>query len=521
MQNLPIGIQTFSRIIKDNCLYVDKTKQLLQLILTGCRYFFARPRRFGKSLTISTLASMFGGQYELFKGLACEEWVLQQKNIKAPIIRIDFSRFRTIKSAYDFNDAIVRNIKKIALNFDIEIGNETSCEDVLETLIEQLYNKQGDVVILIDEYDCQILENINDRDALNEIKGILRSFYRVMKGCDEYIRFVFITGISKFTKVGIFSAMNNLEDITLDSNYSDLVGYTQHEIETYFSFWIDKATNKFNITSNELLNNLNLYYDGFSFDGVTRVYNPFSILNFFKKNEFDDYWYKSGSSTFIVNWLKEHSIFEPEQYRHIEVARNFTDSQEIENADPKSFLFQSGYLTIEKIKDNNFILDYPNYEVRSAISRVYLENVYNLKQENYLPLSNKIWQAINNADLLQCIQYYNTALKSIPFDDFKKRDEYWYRSLFLMLLQGSGIIAHAEIHTYQGRSDLVIQLQEFIIVLEFKFALESDMVNKKIMLAEKQMKEKSYAACYANFNIQIISGIVVACDDLRQVVLCA
>ncbi len=209
---------------------------------------------------------------------------------------------------------------------------------------------------------------------------VLRSFYVVLKSCDEYLRFVFITGISKFSKMGVFSAMNNLFDISLSKDCADIVGYTQSELEDNFNEWINLAASKVNINSSELLKKLRDYYDGFCFDGKTHLYNPFSILNFFAMGEFGNYWYVSGSSTFIVNYMKSHSISDPDIYRHFTVSADFSDSYEIERAKPESFLYQSGYLTIEKWEGDQITLNYPNVEVYRSITRMYLEDIYRIER---------------------------------------------------------------------------------------------------------------------------------------------
>lgn len=265
-----------------------------------------------------------------------------------------------------------------------------------------------------------------------------------------------LTGISKFSKIGVFSALNNLEDISMDERYGDIVGYTQSELNNYFNEWIDNASERMNLTHEEFLKRLKDYYDGFSFDGVTRLYNPFSILQCLAKSKLGNYWYVSGSPTFIVKYMKKNAIQDPEEYRHFTVSADFSDTQEIEYAEPESFLYQSGYLTIEKWIDDEITLDYPNEEVRKSILRMYLDEIYRVKR--YMTLGSQIWEALSEGNLDEVAELYNTALAGVPYDDFPNRNKFWYRSLFLMLLRGAGIISYAEVHTYKGRADLVIQL---------------------------------------------------------------
>ena len=213
---------------------------------------------------------------------------------------------------------------------------------------------------IVDEYDSPILNYISDLKKAEEMREVLRSFYKVLKSCDQYLRFVMLTGISKFSKMGVFSAMNNLEDISMDRRYADIVDYTQQELEFFFNDRITDVSEQMNISREELFARLKDYYDGFSFDGSIKLYNPFSILQCLRKASLSNYWYESGSPSFIVKWMKDHQIQDPEDYRHIKVNVDFISAQEIEQADAPSFLYQTGYLTIERKEEQLLTLDYPN-----------------------------------------------------------------------------------------------------------------------------------------------------------------
>ena len=517
MQKLPIGIQNFEKLRRENYLYVDKTGKLLDLISRGEKYFLSRPRRFGKSLTLSTFESMFSGKHELFKGLAAEEWVKKQAADPRPVIRLDMSGLRAYATAEELNDALVKGLEDFAFLHDIQIPSEKTGSGALLKLILILYKKFGPVVVLIDEYDKPILDNLNDLEKAEEMRKVLRSFYVVLKSCDEYLRFVFITGISKFSKMGVFSAMNNLFDISLSKDCADIVGYTQSELEDNFNEWINLAASKVNINSSELLKKLRDYYDGFCFDGKTHLYNPFSILNFFAMGEFGNYWYVSGSSTFIVNYMKSHSISDPDIYRHFTVSADFSDSYEIERAKPESFLYQSGYLTIEKWEGDQITLNYPNVEVYRSITRMYLEDIYRV--ERYITLGSELWKALSSGDMPKAVELYNTALAGIPYEDFAKRDEYWYRSLLLMLLRGAGISALGEIHSCKGRADVLINFPKLSVVLEFKFAPKSSEVEKKMLEGEKQLEDREYTKSYNTEGRKVVAAVIVADDERRQAVI--
>ena len=514
LQTLPIGIQTFAHIRKDNMLYVDKSGRLLELIETGRRYFLSRPRRFGKSLTLSTLEAMFCGRCDLFSGLAAEQWVRKQADHPAPVLRFDMS---TIES---FNHEDVRlslkdKIKRRAEDFNIPIRSET-LGDMFIDLIRGIHKAYGHVVVLIDEYDKPILDNISDIRKANDIREVMRSFYSALKSSDEFLRFVFITGISKFSKAGIFSSMNNLLDISMTVNFGDIVGYSQQEFEESFRDWIDNTAKKMNLNHYQLVARLKDYYDGFSFDGFHKLYNPFSILNCLSTARFGNFWYISGSPTFIVRYMKNHSISDPDEYQHFEVSPDFADNHEIEYSTPESFLYQSGYLTIEKWEDDLITLNYPNEEVRKSISRIFLDDVYHVRR--YITLGNRLWEALQNGNISQAVELYNTAISAVPYDDFANRNEFWYRSLFIMLLRGAGIISYAEIHTHKGRCDLLIQFNDSIIVFEFKFASLSSEVEKMKLEGTTQMEDREYSKGYMNDGRQVISAVLVA-DDQKRILI--
>ena len=518
MRELPIGIQNFEMLRRDNLIYVDKTKRLLELIRNGRRYFLSRPRRFGKSLTLSTLEAMFSGRAELFRGLSAEKWVKEQAQSPAPVVSIDMSGFDEPKSGQELNEALRFELEDIAYDKGLKILYSTTCGRMLKELIRELYKRHGYVVVLIDEYDNPILDKIKSLDKAEEMREVLRSFYKVLKSCDKYLKFVFITGISKFSKVGVFSAMNNLEDVSMDEQYGDIVGYTQEELEGNFGDWIEDAARRMNICRSEMLENLRSYYDGFSFDGNVKLYNPFSIMQSLKKGELGNYWYESGSPSFIVEWMREHQIEEPEEYRHKIVKTDFVGSQEIERADPSSFLFQSGYLTIERKQGNVLTLDYPNREVLDSLSSMYLSLIYRV--EGYVLLGNEIWKALREGNISEMAKLYNTALFGIPYDDYlKNRNEYWYRSMFVMLLRGAGIVSYSEPHTSKGRADVVIQFKELIVVLEFKFAKSSSDVEDMKRKGLEQIYERGYSDSYDSEGRRIVLAVLVADDEERQIVI--
>ena len=491
MKNFPIGIQSFPLIRESGDIYVDKTAKLQNLIECGRRYFLSRPRRFGKSLTISTLEAMFHGRADLFAGLAAEKLVQEYEKHPHPVLSFDMSdidkHFGSVMTI--LND----KIDSIAENYAIDV-KRSSFGEKFSYILEQIYKRYGYIVILVDEYDKPVLDCIDDVEEANSVREELRSFYTVIKKCDKYIYFLMLTGISKFCKTGIFSAMNNLEDISLDTDYADLYGYTQQEIEQNFREHILYASERNRLSYTEFMYKLKEYYDGFCFDGNKKVYNPFSIMLCLKKCKFDNYWYESGSPMYIINYLKKHKITDIEIFNHCEVQKDFLSSYEIESASPECFLYQSGYLTLEKETETEYILKYPNHEIKDSITALYLENVYEITKP--VKVGSRLWSAFKNADLPLVVDIYNSALSSIPFEDFPDRDEYWYRSLFIMLLRGASILVHAEIHTNLGRTDIVIVFENTIFILEFKCADTPNLIDSVRNLGMKQIEEKNYAKPY-------------------------
>ena len=513
LQNLPIGIQHFETLRKNDYLYVDKTARLLQLIRTGAWYFLARPRRFGKSLTVSTLDAMFSGKADLFAGLAAEDWVREQARHPSPVLRLDMSTMtsdtpETLRQS--LNAALARRARRAGLQLEASLPG-----DRLQDLLLLLSEQHGPVVVLIDEYDKPILDHMDDLKHADSMRRVLRDFYAVLKGCNEYLRFVLLTGISRFTKTGVFSAMNNLRDISMMPKFGDIVGYTQAELESSFASWLDDAADKRQTTRAALLNRVRDYYDGFCFDGVTRVYNPFSVLNFCDTAEFFNFWYKSASPSFLVHYMKQHAIADPEDYRLLEVSEDFADAQEIERANPASFLFQAGYLTIVGWEEQALILDYPNREVLDSLSRMYLEHVYLVP--GFTPLGSRLWRALKDGNLDEALRLYNTALSGIPYQDFAEPvRESFYRALFLMLLRGAGVTAGGEICGSLGRSDVVALFSGRAVVLEFKLAPDTGAIPRLQEEGLKQIADKGYARPFDGAGRAVTAAVVVIDATTRQ-----
>ena len=376
-QPLPLSISTFWKIIKSGALYVDKTRYIYDLIKrTGGVYFLSRPRRFGKTLTVSTLDEIFQGNRELFQGL----WIYEESDYEwdtYPVIRLDFGK-TTVKSAHAMEKMLEYYLGQIATGYGLTLDGY-DYQTRFDNLIQQL-SQQNQVVILIDEYDKPILDNINDMDEAIRIRDTLKAFYGVIKAADPYIHFVFITGISKFTKVGIFSDLNNLIDITMYQRYSAMLGITQDELEEYFKDHLLSLAQQKNLSLEELLEQLRYRYNGFRFSANGEsVYNSYSTVLLFESQEFGNYWFESGTPSFLMNLIKERD-YSIEEWEELKVDALAFSTYDIRRLNIIPLLYQTGYLTIKEwqkdspFDDYIYTLSYPNYEVKSSF--LYLLNAY-------------------------------------------------------------------------------------------------------------------------------------------------
>ena len=509
--NLPIGIQTFEKLREGNCIYVDKTQYFVSLIKRNGIYFLARPRRFGKSLTVSTLDALFSGRKELFKGLYAEEF-LNRPDFKAhPVIRLDMSQVTTDSGI----DVIKQSIKQITLELadklEVEVPRDLPGSDMFRNVIANTYRKHKQkVVILIDEYDSPYVEFVNDPDMANEVRNVLRNYYVQIKANDEYVRFVFITGISKFARFGVFSVLNNTTDISLMPEYAEMCGYTEDEIRQYFPDYLDETAKKMEISTEELIERMRYYYNGFTFDydAQTRLYNPFSTLEFFSKKRFLNFWIDTGRSKMISDYMKDKHLT-IEQFRNFPVAEGFAQSPgDVDNTTPEGFLYQCGYLTLRKGTTNALSLDYPNTEVLNSMSALLTKNIVTDNSYNFF--QNILFDAIISKNAEKFVDILNRLLSCIPYDDFAGSakqavelsgnkltvQEWLYRSVIIAFFRGCGIVTFAEVHTNQGRSDVLISHQGHIWAIELKVAGKKESPAKKAKEAYTQIMEKNYASQY-------------------------
>jgi len=364
MQNLPIGIQTFNEIITNNYLYIDKTEVFAKLLNRGKYFFLSRPRRFGKSLLVSTLKEIFRGNKELFKNLYIYDeydW-----NEKYPVIHLSMSNLKGTENLTSVYESAYLMLETNAIENGISLKKYDNPAIMFSKLISEL-SKINKVVVLIDEYDKPIVDHLTQNDVCKRNINFLRDFYSVLKDYDEHIKFCLLTGVSKFSKVSVFSGLNNLYDITLDRNFSTICGITQEEIDKYFDDRLPAIANEYNITVNELKQKIKEWYNGYSWDGKNKLYNPFSILSFFSSFKFDNYWFSSGTPTFLIEKYRESKTV-IEDIKEFKIGSTFFDQSEIDIIDFRPLLFQTGYLTVKEYDfiNNIYTLGYPNKEVKDA-----------------------------------------------------------------------------------------------------------------------------------------------------------
>ncbi len=498
MKNLPIGIQSFRDIHERNCVYVDKTRLVHQLVTTGKFYFFSRPRRFGKSLLISTLKELYLGNKAAFEGLWIENnWNWSKTN---PVVHFSFDEMDY--KELGLKTAISNELEKWAKHHKVRLTT-IGVKSQFKELLEKVSKKHGKVALLIDEYDKPIIDFLekSDIETGKANRDVLREFYGVLKNSSDLLELLFITGISKFAKVSLFSHLNNLDDITLSESYATLTGYTQEELELYFGDYLTKIEAKMNLSREDLLERMKIWYNGYSWDGVSRVYNPFGTLNFLSNRVFRNYWFSTGSPMFLIEQMRKHTRFDVE---NSVVDNTILDKYDIENITLIPLLFQTGYLTVKSIDimTGDMVLDYPNKEVRESMYAFLIDD---LAKNPYRTHTGHTIQDINQAflskDLPKVKKMLNALLADLPSETFVKQREGLYHGLIHLIFSYLGMFVNSEVHSSQGRADAVVQTLTDIFIFEFKF-------NKTAEEALEQIKDNQYADKYQTSG-KTITGIGV------------
>ena len=487
MKRITSSVYTFENIIRDHFLYVDKTEYIWKLIEPPQEmYFLSRPRRFGKSLMISTLKAIFEGRRELFDGLAISKKEYDWKPY--PVIHLDMGNC-SAKTPKALEGFIEDRLCDIAAEHGVTLRGQSNATR-FESLISAL-GKQEKVVILIDEYDKPILNNVTNPEA-DAILSVLKGFYSTVKTCEDLERFVFITGVTKFCHVSLFSDLNNLTDITMRSDYATMFGYTQSELEHYFSDRIKATAQAQKISEEELKRKLKTWYDGYCFEETSEtVYNPVSIAKFFENDgKFDNYWFATGTPSFLMELAKK-TDFNFEDAVSKAVPGVTFDAFEIPNIDPVTLLLQTGYLTIKssEIRFNKrwFWLDFPNEEVAESFSTYLLNSYVGRTQREVGSFSADLATAFLEGDLNQARKVLEAFFAGVPYTTHKK-SEATFQSIFYAIFRLLGFNIEAESCTNDGRIDAVVQTEDHIYLFEFKLDKDDS--------ALSQIKEKEYFKKY-------------------------
>lgn len=495
MRAYPLGVQTFEKIINENFLYIDKTKEIYHLIRYGRYYFYARPRRFGKSLMLSTIKSIYEGRKDLFKGLWIEnEWDWSRK---CTVIQLSFSSINYQNKSLE--EAISHELSLIASKKGISLNSQFA-KDKFKELIIALAENEEKVVLLVDEYDKPIIDYLGKNiENAEKNRTTLKTLYSVIKDCDPYIEFMMITGVSKFSKVSIFSELNNLTDITFHWRYLTLTGITQKELEENFSEEIKELANANNWSTKELLEKIRRWYNGYSWNGKTFLYNPYSILSYFDFRDFKNFWFETGTPSFLLRIMKNQHII---NVNNLNVDDTIFSAYDISKLEAIPILFQSGYLTIKERKDDNiYRIDYPNLEVRDAMMRSLIGELSYEQNSFSRPMVLQVKEVLENRALEKLIRLIKSIFKNIPYPIFKAEGEFYYHSLIYLVFYYLGDFIESEVNTNDGRLDAVIKTDKYIYILEFK-------LNKSGEIALKQIKEKGYAEKYYGDNREkILIGI--------------
>lgn len=466
-QTYPIGIQNFEQLRTRNCVYVDKTELVYKLVNTDQIYFFSRPRRFGKSLLVSTLEAYFQGKKELFEGLAMER--LEQEWEVCPVLHVDFSltKYTELRDLTGQLNLFLSRWEEIYGKKEEEEG----AAERLQGIILRAYAKTGKpVVVLIDEYDAPLLDSNSDALLQQQLRNEMRKFFSPLKGLGQYLRFLFITGISKFSQLSIFSELNNLQNISMRDDFSALCGITEQELLTQLKPDIRQMAEANGETYEEACAHLKRQYDGYHFSkACADIYNPFSLFNAFNSKEYKNYWFSTGTPTFLIDILC-HADFDVRALEGVEATDEQFDAPTEQITSPIPVLYQSGYLTI-KGYDRNFQiyrLAYPNGEVRKGFIESLLPSYVHLPAQNNTFYVVSFLRDLMKGDVESCLERTRSFFASIP-KDLDNKTEKHYQTIFYLLFRLMGQYVESEVKSSVGRADVVVQLQDVVYVFEFKY----------------------------------------------------
>ena len=494
----PVGIQTFEEIIKRDLLYVDKTEYVYRMTHGGGKYFFlSRPRRFGKSLLSSTFQSYFEGKKELFKGLAIDR--LETEWTEYPVLHFDMSGGKHLDK-----EELQRYILYILKENEERLG--IRCEEIdtnirLNNLIMTAYKKTGrQVVVLIDEYDAPLLDVVHEDTQLPVLRDVMRNFYSPLKKCEPYLRFVFLTGITKFSQLSIFSELNNISNVSMLPQYAGICGITMEELQTQMSADVDALGEKLEMTREETIDALRRYYDGYHFSGQSPdVFNPFSLLNAMTNGMLDYYWFASGTPTYLINMMRKFGVEYTDFAENMEADASDFDAPTETMATLTPLLYQSGYITIKDYdrKYNSYTLGIPNREVRIGLTKALIPYYVT---PNTLATNNTVRnmaRALDKEDLNLALQHLQTFLGTVPYCDNTHYEGHYQQMLFVIFTLLSAYMVDVEVRTPTGRVDMVLRTATHLYLFELK-------LNQSAASAMRQIDLKEYPKRFALCGLPIV-----------------
>ena len=492
MKKLSIGVQNIQDFVEENMIYVDKTEKIYELMQLGKHNFIVRPRRFGKSLMLDTVAAIYEGRKEQFKGT----WIYDKidwESEKRPTLRIDFTQIESKVGTLE--KGLVKYLEPIAENLGLNL-TDSSARDMFKRIIETL-SKDRPIAIIIDEYEMAVTSFVGkDEVKLQENIDTLKSFYGTMKGAGNHIHRSYITGVSKIGQVSILSDLNMLNDLTLDKRFTTLFGYTETELRHHYAEYITEAAHQNGYTEGVLLDQIKQHYNGYSWDGIdeNRVYNPFSIVNFFQSCEFENYWFETGTPTVLVRGARKHQITMDEM-EHIKASGDFLKSANVKEFYSLALLFQSGYLTIKKAEKRSgatvYSLGFPNQEVRESFASYLLAEYVgkDWQQVEYM-IAYKLRTHLEDEELKPAFDIFATVISSTGYD-ITKHTEGYFHTIMHVLMYSTGLTTLSELQNNEGRLDTICIAHKTIYIFEFK-------INDTAEAALKQIHATNYALPFLN-----------------------
>ncbi len=485
----PIGIQNFDEIVRDGYLYVDKTAIIYRLVKERKYIFLSRPRRFGKSLLLSTIGAYFQGKRHLFKGLAIEN--LETEWMEHPVLRIDLTG-RTYESAEDLHNGLSATLERWEAIYGLEAGH-LDIGDRFYNILSKAYESSGSrVVVLVDEYDKPIIDVLEDSATQEKIRKILQGFYSVIKKADEYIRFAMVTGVGKFAQLSIFSGFNNLKDISLDQRYCTICGITEEEMHQYFTTSVKIFAETRSISEEDVWGKLKEHYDGYHFcDECPDIYNPFSVLNAFDECKISNYWFRTATPSFLVKLIRRNHyplVYLDHPCRSEDQLADITDN----SRDVVPILFQSGYLTIKLWDETRemYVLDFPNKEVYSGFWSSLVEEIFPTTTTSGGHDFFAFHQELSSGEADKFMHRLKSLISTTTSEHIRLKEEHFQNTL-TVIFRMLGVTVHTEVHSARGRCDMIVECGRFIYIFEFK-------LDGNPSQALHQIKEKGYASPYAS-----------------------